>query len=99
MAAALIVLAIAALIIVAAALWPLLRDRTDVVGADRFQDERHRVQEDLERSLTAIGEIEHDHAAGNLSDDDYRELDAAERARAIALIRERDGSETGHDGS
>ena len=45
------------------------------------------VEEDLERSLAAIREIEMDHRAGNLSDEDFAELDRAERVRAVELMR------------
>jgi len=31
-----------------------------------------------------------DHRAGNLSDEDFAELDAAERARAVELMRRAD---------
>ena len=48
------------------------------------------MDEDLERSLAAIREIEFDHRAGNLSDEDFAELDRAERARAVELLRRRD---------
>ncbi len=89
MAAALIVLAIATLIIVAAALLPLLSSGGPAGGAGG-EDERRRVQEDLDRSLAAIREIEHDHAAGNLSDEDFEDLDRTERARAVELIKRRD---------
>lgn len=47
-------------------------------------------EEALGRSLAAIREIDADHRAGNLSDEDRRALDAAERVRAAALVRERD---------
>ena len=39
---------------------------------------------------TAIREIEMDHRAGNLSDEDFAALDRAERARAVELMRRRD---------
>lgn len=89
MAAALIVLAIATLVIVAAAAIPLLSSGVGASGAGD-EEERRRVQEDLDRSLAAIREIEHDHAAGNLSDEDFETLDRTERARAVELIKRRD---------
>ena len=89
MAAALIVLAVAALVIVAAMLIPLLA--TGRQGDTQTPAEARRaVQEDLERSLKAIQEIEHDRAAGHLSDADFEELDRVERARAVELMRRRD---------
>ncbi|MGI9540198.1 MAG: hypothetical protein ACR2N6_08620 [Miltoncostaeaceae bacterium] len=94
MAAALIVLAIATLIIVAAAALPLLSGG----GGDEdwaAEDRRRRIQEDLDRSLAAIREIEHDHATGNLSDEDFETLDRTERARAVELIKRRDALTAG----
>ena len=41
-------------------------------------------------SLEAIREIEMDHRAGNLSDEDFAALDTAERARAVELMRRAD---------
>ena len=49
------------------------------------------VQDDLARSLDAIREIDLDHRAGNLSDADFAELDAEERARAVAGARAASG--------
>lgn len=96
MAAALIVLAIATLVIVAAAVLPLLSTgrRGPSEGAT---EERQQIQEDLDRSLAAIREIEHDRAAGNLSDEDFESLDRIERARAMELIKRRDEIDGGGD--
>jgi hypothetical protein len=70
--------------------WPLLRRAEPEPPPDPRADERARVAEELERSLAAIREIEFDHRAGNLSDEDFAALDAAERARAVELLRRRD---------
>lgn len=53
--------------------------------------------EALDRSLDAIREIEFDHATGHLSDDDFAQLDAEERARALAIMRRRDAARDGAD--
>jgi hypothetical protein len=72
--------------------WPIVRGDPlpdDAVSA--ADDQRQRVDDDLQRTLASIKEIEFDHASGHLSDEDFSELDAGERARAIELLRERDG--------
>jgi hypothetical protein len=89
LAGALIVAAVA-LVVVAALAWPLVARRDDRARADAGTDARRALEEDLERSLAAIRESEMDHRAGNLSDDDFAELDRAERARAVELMRRRD---------
>jgi hypothetical protein len=72
--------------------WPALHgpepDAQAAAGAT--QEERRQVEEDLERTLAAIKEIEFDRASGHLSDEDFRALDADERARAVELLRRRD---------
>lgn len=85
-----LILAAVALVVVAALAWPLIARRDERLSADPGADARRAVEEDLERSLGAIREIEMDHRAGNLSDEDFAELDRAERARAVELMRRRD---------
>jgi hypothetical protein len=85
-----LILAAVALVVVAALAWPLIARRDERLPEDRGGDARRAVEEDLERSLGAIREIELDHRAGNLSDEDFAELDRAERARAVELMRRRD---------
>jgi hypothetical protein len=53
-------------------------------------DDRRAVEEELRQSFDAIREIDMDHRAGNLSDDDFAALDRDERARAVELMRRRD---------
>jgi hypothetical protein len=89
LAGALIVAAVA-LVVVAMLAWPLLARRDDAPPADPAADAQRAIEEDLERSLRAIREIEMDHRAGNLSEEDFAELDSAERARAVELMRRRD---------
>lgn len=75
--------------------WPLL-GREDPEAAWRADAEQRAtdadtdLQEAIDRSLAAIREIEQDHRAGNLSDEDFGTLDRAERARAAELMRRRD---------
>jgi hypothetical protein len=85
-----LILAAVALVVVAALAWPLIGRRDERLPEDAGGDARRAVEEDLERSLGAIREIELDHRAGNLSDEDFAELDRAERARAVELMRRRD---------
>jgi hypothetical protein len=82
---------VVALGLACAVVWPLLgRDDTArpaaPAGVDEVEDRRRDLRESLERSLAAIREIEFDHGAGHLSDEDFAALDAAERARAVDLI-------------
>ncbi len=90
MLAGALILAAVALVVVVALAWPLVARRDDRAPADPGDDARRAVEEDLERSLAAIREIEMDHRAGNLSDEDFAELDRAERVRAVELMRRRD---------
>lgn len=74
--------------------WPVLAgDTTEAEGEEAVAegaDEARRVQDELDRSLQAIKEIAFDRASGHLSEEDFRALDADERARAVELIRRRD---------
>ncbi|HEX2503928.1 MAG TPA: hypothetical protein VHK00_08290 [Miltoncostaeaceae bacterium] len=90
MLAGALILAAVALVVVVALAWPLVARRDDRAPAAPGDDARRAVEEDLERSLAAIREIEMDHRAGNLSDEDFAELDRAERVRAVELMRRRD---------
>ena len=88
--------ALAAILVVgavtgAAIAWPLIRSGVSgVPGAAEPASTTNALEDDLERSLAAIKEIAFDHDAGNLSDDDFAELDASERARAVGIMREID---------
>jgi hypothetical protein len=82
-------LAVLALALVALVAWPLVRPRPPA-GEEETPEALRRVEEDLERSLAAIEEIDFDHRAGAMSDADYAALDAAERARAVGLMKRRD---------
>lgn len=84
--------------------WPLLA-REDpelerqIDAETREVDADTDLEEAIERSLAAIREIEQDHRAANLSDEDFRTLDRAERARAAELMRRRDERTSASDGA
>ena len=85
-----VLVALAALALIAVVAWPLIRPALQHGPPPASDDERTRLEEDVERSLAAIREIEFDHRAGNLSDADYAALDGAERARTAELLRRLD---------
>lgn len=87
MIVATIVVAAVALAVIAVVAWPLLVPTGAGAVADGNSD---GLQDDIDRALRAIREIEFDHAAGNLSDADFAELVGTERARAAELLRSRD---------
>ena len=86
---AVVLLGLVALAVVALIAWPLVRSPVEAVET-RAPATDPELRDALDRSLRAIREIEFDHRAGNLSDEDFAELDAAERARAAELLRRRD---------
>jgi hypothetical protein len=90
MGVAVLVAAVALAVVVAVA-WPLLHERRQ---AEPPADDHagRALQDEIDRSLRAIREIEFDHQAGNLSDEDFAELDGAERAQLATLLRRRDES-------
>ncbi len=88
-----VVLALVALAAVAIVLWPLVQSPEDEAAPDPAADARRAIEEDLQRSLEAVREIDMDHKAGNLSDDDFAALDGAERRRALELMRRADDLE------
>lgn len=90
MVAGILIVALVALAVVAAVAWPLVTHRIEDPPDDPVDDALRTVEEDLQRSLAAIREIDMDHRAGNLSDADFAALDAAERARAVELMRRAD---------
>jgi len=85
-----LILAVVALGMVAVVLWPLVVGAPGEAAPDPADAARRAVDEDLQRSLEFVREIEMDHRAGNLSDDDFAALDRAERARALELMRRSD---------
>jgi hypothetical protein len=85
-----LILAVVALAVIALVLWPLVTREPGAAPPDPVGDARRAIDEDLQRSLEAVREIEMDHRAGNLSDEDFAALDRAERARAVELMRRAD---------
>ncbi len=90
MGVAILVAAVALAVVVAVA-WPLLQERHQAEPPPDDQAAQ-ALQDEIDRSLRAIREIEFDHRAGNLSDEDFAELDGAERAQLATLLRRRDES-------
>lgn len=87
---AVVLVALLALAAAGAVAWPLLHAADDAPGEPGPSDARRALDDEIERSLAAIREIEFDRRAGNLSDDDFAALNAQERARAAELLRRRD---------
>jgi hypothetical protein len=85
-----LIVAIAALVVVALVAWPLVGAEPDAPPPDPDVEARRDVDQQLATALEAIREIEMDHRAGNLSDEDFAALDTAERARAVELMRRAD---------
>ncbi len=89
-----VALVLAALVVVAAVIavaLPFLRDpapASDVVG-EPDEDERHRLElaEERDRALAALQELEADHRAGRITDDDYRAVVGPLRREAAQALR------------
>lgn len=84
-----LLIAILSVALVALIAWPLVSGR-GVADPAPGQRALADAEDDLARSLDAIREIDMDHRAGNLSDEDFAALDADERARAVELMHRRD---------
>lgn len=88
--------ALAVAVVVAVAL-PFLRDPAPASDAlhepDAAERARLDAEEERDRALAALKELEADHRAGRISDDDYRAVvgivrrDAAEALRALDKLR------------
>ena len=85
-----LLVAVVALAVVAAVAWPLLHERHQSEPPPEDQAAQ-ALQDEIDKALRAIREIEFDHRAGNLSDEDFAELDGAERAQLANFLRRRDG--------
>jgi hypothetical protein len=82
------IVVVAAIVIVLAVTWPLLvRAEDGAATPDARASRRAALEEDLERALAAIREIEQDHRSGALSDEDFATLDRDERRRAVEIMR------------
>ena len=69
-------------------LWPLLRSRGSAPATPRKGDEtRLELGEERTAVYRALRELDFDHEAGHLADDDYRALRATYEARAAAALR------------
>jgi hypothetical protein len=87
-------LAVAGVVVVA---FPFLREPSPESDAlnelDAAERERLDAEEERDRALAALKELEADHRAGRISDDDYRAVvgivrrDAAEALRALDRLR------------
>ena len=85
---AVILLALLGLVVVVGVSWPL------VVGEGAMNEVvvdpvRVALDDEITASLQAIKELQFDHQAGSLSDDDFQRMERAERANAARLIRRR----------
>ena len=87
-------LALAALVVIAcvvAVALPFLRDpspRTDLVGEpDESERRRLELSEARDRALAALQELEADHRAGRISDEDYRVTVGPLRREAAQALR------------
>lgn len=72
------------------ALWPLLRRGGGGTVLPVPPDAREQLAEQKRRVLRALRELEFEHEAGHVSDDDYRELRARYEAEAAEVIAELD---------
>lgn len=85
-----LLVAVVALVVVAAVAWPLTASGAGGRDGAGIDPARQELEDEIDRSLRAIREIEADHSSGDLDEDTYRELRARERARAAELLRRRD---------
>lgn len=91
---------LAALCVVGAAL-PFLREPEPATDAldllTEAQRRRLELEEERDRALAALKELERDHRAGRISDDDYRAVVGILRADAARVLRAQDGLERESD--
>jgi hypothetical protein len=74
---------------------PFLREPAapdDVAPLREDEREGLRLQEERDRALAALKELEFDHRTGKVSDDDYRELVRQLRSEAAAALRALDAA-------
>jgi hypothetical protein len=82
------VLAVAAVLFAAR---PFLRRSTVPDRPEQNAGERIRLEDERDRALAALKELEFDHRTGKISDADYRELVGPLRREAAAAVRALDG--------
>ena len=87
---AIVLIAVPALV---AVLWPLWRERGSWAAPVRPADRRLELLEDKAAVYRALQELDFDHEAGHLSDDDYGELRARYESRAAELLAALDALE------
>jgi len=92
--AALVLAALLTVAAVVAVAFPFLREpepATDVVGElDAFERRRLALAEERDRALAALQELEADHRARRISDEDYRSLVGPLRREAAQALQELD---------
>lgn len=85
---AIVIIALPALAFI---LWPLLRKGSAPGGILPIpQDRRDELDEEKRAIYRALKELEFDHQAGHLSQDDYAELSSRYEARAALILKELD---------
>lgn len=72
------------------ATWPLLTERA---GEDAAGAERRDLEAEKDRLVREIHELDLDRATGKLSEEDYRELDASLKRRAVDKMERIDAIE------
>lgn len=88
MIAAAILVAFIAMAVVAAIAWPIVAGGADeaIVPVDPA---RVALDDEIAASMRAIRDLQFDHEAGNLNDEDFAALERTERANAARLLRRR----------
>ena len=76
------------------ATWPLLTERK---GGDAAGARRRDLEAEKDRLVRDIHELELDRATGKLSEEDYRELDARLKRRAVDTLEKIDAIEPRSD--
>ena len=85
-----VALALGAMLAIAAVVFaarPFLRRQSLEPAAPRATPERIRLEEERDRALAALKELEFDHRTGKISDSDYRDLVGPLRAEAAQALR------------
>jgi hypothetical protein len=94
---ALILGAVLAVVLVVFVARPFLREPSAsddrLVEPSRRERERLRLEEERDRALAALRELEFDHRTGKISSADYRQLEEPLRRRAATVLRALDRRE------
>src|SRR5579884_688981 len=70
--------------------YPLLRPSSPATAEGPAAGQRDQLLAERENALAALKDLELEHSIGNLSRDDYDALRAAQRRKAVAILRELD---------